>query len=95
MKLSLHTNVVKTASQVFLTLAVPRPDGTEVRSELIVWIGPQAVRATGSVYAQDSNGCVVVHLFERTEEAIQAPSAAQLINSMASRVCAERRFLES
>ena len=48
-----------------------------------------------SVYAQDAEGLVVDQLFERTEEATEAGGAAELIKSMASTVCAERRLLES
>ncbi len=93
--LDLRTHNVETASHVLLSFSVPRPDGTQVAWELVVWIGPEVVSATGSVYAQDAKGFVVDHLFERTEEATEAAGAAELIKSMASRVCAERRFLES
>ena len=93
--LDLLTHVVETASQVSLSISVPRLDGTEVTWELVVWIAPEVVSATGAVYAQDANGIVVDRLFERTEEATEAAGAAELITSMASRLCAERRFLES
>jgi hypothetical protein len=93
--LDLRTHRVKTASHVFLTVSAPRPDGTEAVWELAVWIGPEVVTATGEVYAADAQGVVVDHLFERTEEATEAAGAAELVRSMARRVCAERRFLES
>ncbi len=93
--LDLHTHNVETASRVFLVLSVPRPNGTEVVWELDVWIGPEVVGATGAVYAKDARGFVVDRHFERTEEATEAAGAAELIRSMAARVCAERRFLES
>ena len=38
---------------------------------------------------------IVDHVFDCTEEATEAADAAEMIRSMASRVCAERRFLES
>jgi hypothetical protein len=55
-------------------------------------IGPEVVSATAAVYAKGAKGLVVDSHFERTEE---AAGAAELIRSMAARVCAERRFLES
>jgi hypothetical protein len=93
--LNLQTHNVKTASRVALTLTVPRPNGTEAAWELDAWIGPEAVAATGMVYTRDARGLVVDHLLECTEEAPEAAGAAELITSMAARVCAERRFLES
>ena len=95
MNLDLLTHSVKTASHVSLTLAAPRPDGSKVAWALVVWIGPEVVTATGEVNAEDAQGVVVDQLFERTEEATDAAGGAELIRSMASRVCAERRFLES
>jgi hypothetical protein len=68
--LDLRTHIVETASHAFLSFSVPRPDGTQVTWELVVWIGPEVVGATGSVYAQDGEGLLLVdRLFERTEEA--------------------------
>lgn len=93
--LDLLTNSVEAASNPFLVLSVPRPDGTEVVWELAVWIGPEVARATGAVFARDAEGHVVDRHFERTEEAIDAAGTADLIMSMASRMCGERRFLES
>lgn len=93
-KLSLNTHVVEMASQVVLSLSVLRPDGIELLWSLDVWIQHELVTATGEVYSAD-RGRVMDHLFERTEEAADADAAAELIKSMASRVCAERRFLES
>lgn len=94
-KLDLNTHHVETASQVLLSLSVPRPDGTKVAWTVDVWIGPEVVSVTGAVYAEDARGFIVDHLFEHTEEATEATGAAELIRSMVSRVCAERRFLES
>jgi hypothetical protein len=93
--LDLLTHYVEAASRLSLVLSVPRPDGTEVVWEVDVWIGPDVASATGAVYAKDATGLVVDRHFERTEEATEAAGTADLIMSMASRVCAERRFLES
>jgi hypothetical protein len=93
--LDLHTHNVKTASHLSLTLTAPRPDGTEVAWSLLIWIGPEVVTATGEVYSVNARGVVLDQVFERTEEATDVAGAAELIRSMTSRVCAERRFLES
>ncbi len=93
--LVLNTHHLDTASHVFLTLSVPRSDGTEVEWGLVVWIAPDVVTATGHVYAKDVRDVIVDHVFDCTEEATEAADAAEMIRSMASRVCAERRFLES
>jgi hypothetical protein len=92
--LDLHTHKVKNASKLSLILSVPRPDGTEVSWNLNVWIGPEVVSVTGQVYAQDA-GLIVDRHFDRTEVATEAAGTAELIRSMTSRVCTERRFLES
>jgi hypothetical protein len=93
--LDLCTNKLETASTLHLALSVPRPDGTEVAWRLDLWIGPEVVSATGVVYATTSKRLVVDTHFECTEEATGAAGAAELIRSMAARVCAERRLLES
>lgn len=94
-KLDLRTNANETASTLSLVLSVPRPDGTQVEWRLDVWIGPEVVSITGVVYATTAKRFGVDSHFECTEEATEAAGAAELIRSMAARVCAERRFLES
>jgi len=93
--LALRTHKVETASHVALTLSVRRPDGTAVMWALVVWIGPGVVAVTGEVYAEDSEGIVIDSVLDVTEEATDAAGAAALIRSMAVRVCAQRRFLET
>ena len=95
MNLDLHPHYLKTASTVHLILSVPRPDGTEVSWSLDVWVGPELMSATGAVYATDATRHIVDRHFERTEAATEATGAAGLVRSMASMVCAERRFLGS